>query len=349
MILLNFYGKIQPTIISKKLGVGISNPASDWVQGLQDDFEEEIIVHKHRIEALNKIGHDMSTFSDKYDLGKIVENLGWHEDGKKDGQIIAEHLVEMLVLDFDNSLLQLKNTNLDSPTCEMQYAKKFIILCQRICSATINNSTLAKYMPFITYDSDELNSIPLMINYLGTYIKASSSRDNKNTEKVINCLQEMGQMIDNFILSEEDFWLFDYIVDALSDIHEQSAYHIFKVMSLIEMLIIKPTSNGKTRGEIEKKLLPFLPQRIDQTKQQLFSEILRKLRNKIGHGDYMAVAILLEQYRQEFMQNFWYDEFEYSIDNWTYGNICWNIDETLNNILWFMFSDRGKWENLRNS
>lgn len=349
MILLNVYGNIQPTIISKKLGVGISNPASDWVQGLQDDFEEEIILHKHKIAAFNKIGLDTSSFSGRYDLGKMVENLGWNEFGKNNEQIIAEHLVEIQVMDFDNSLLQLKNTHLDSPTCETQYAKKFIKLCRRVCSATISNSKLAKYMPFITYDSDELNTIPLIINYLEAYAKSDFSQDDKYTVNVLRCLQEMGQMIDNFILSEEDFWLFDYIVDALSDINEKSAYHIFKVMSLIEMLIIKPTNKGKTQGEIEKKLPQFLPQRIDQTKQQLFSEILRKLRNKIGHGDYKAVATLLEQYRQEFMQNFWYDEFEYSIDNWTYGNICWNIDESLNNILWFMFSDRGKWENLRNS
>ena len=74
----------------------------------------------------------------------------------------------------------------------------------------------------------------------------------------------------------------------------------------------------------------------------LFSEIVRKLRNKIGHGDFEAVQQLLDQYRNSFMQNFRYDEFEYSIENWTYGNICINLDSALNEILWLMLSDRAQ-------
>ena len=65
-------------------------------------------------------------------------------------------------------------------------------------------------------------------------------------------------------------------------------------------------------------------------------------RNKIGHGDFEAVQQLLDQYRNAFMQNFWYDEFEYSIENWTYGNICINLDSALNEILWLMLSDRAQ-------
>ena len=179
-------------------------------------------------------------------------------------------------------------------------------------------------------------------------LKNGSLQDDKYLRKCISSLQQIGKMVDDFILSEEDFWLLDYIVDAISDVHNWGAYHIFKVMSLVEMLIINSKGKGKTQGEMEKKLPQFLPQRIDKSKQQVFAKIMRRLRNKIGHGDYKAVAKLLEEYRQEFMQNFWYDEFEYSIDNWTYGNICLNIDETLSNILCFMFSNRNGWENLRN-
>ena len=69
---------------------------------------------------------------------------------------------------------------------------------------------------------------------------------------------------------------------------------------------------------------------------------MRKLRNKIGHGDFEAVQQLLDQYRNSFMQDFWYDEFEYSIENWTYGNICINLDSALNEILWLMLSDRAQ-------
>ena len=51
---MNMYGKIPETIISKKLGIGICNPAPDWVEGLQDDFEEELLIHEHEISSFRK-------------------------------------------------------------------------------------------------------------------------------------------------------------------------------------------------------------------------------------------------------------------------------------------------------
>lgn len=65
--------------------------------------------------------------------------------------------------------------------------------------------------------------------------------------------------------------------------------------------------------------------------------------------EYGAVSKLLEEYRNEYMQNFQYEEFEYSVDNWTYGNIAMVIDEALSNILWFMISDKSAWEAFRNN
>ena len=54
---MNMYGKIPETIISKKLGIGICNPAPDWVEGLQDDFEEELLIHEHEISSFKKSGY----------------------------------------------------------------------------------------------------------------------------------------------------------------------------------------------------------------------------------------------------------------------------------------------------
>ena len=95
-------------------------------------------------------------------------------------------------------------------------------------------------------------------------------------------------------------------------------------------------------GEIERKLPRFLSEHIEISKRTLFSEIMRKLRNKIGHGDFKAVQQLLEQYRQSFMENFWFDEYEYSIENWVYGDICLRLDEAFNEILWLMLSDNAQ-------
>jgi hypothetical protein len=347
MVLIDIYGKIEPMIISEKLGVSICNPDNGWTLGFQDDFKEEILIHSHAIEMYKKRGMDTSIFKGRYNLKNIVEKLGWREDDKSEEQIIAEHLIEMQVLDFDNSLLQKKNTHLDSPTCEEQYTVKFLMFCQMVMDSKCANKGVCGQIPFITYDSERYNCKPLIINYLDSRVRGDEpSNIDINKINSISALQKVGKLIDGFLDTEEDFWLFDYIVDAVSNSNTQGAYQIFKIMSLIEMLIIND-KNGKTHGKMEKNLPQFLPERIEDSKRELFADIMRKFRNKIGHGDINAVKALLEQYRENFMMNFGYDEFEYSIDNWIYGNICINVNETLNNILWLMISDKKKWEKIR--
>lgn len=345
LILLNIYGKIQPTIISGKLGVGICNPAPDWVVGLQDDFKEEILIHNHEITTFEQSGMDVSWAKGRYNFESIVEQLGWKEDRKPAMQIIAEHLIEIQVLDFNNSLIQKKNEYLDSPTCESQYPIKFLNFCCNVQSSKSAQKVIPKQIPFSTYDSDKWQTKPLIINYLEAMLKPHPTCKITVADYTmggITSLKYIGNLIDDFLETDRDFWLLDYVVNAIFIDGKYDAYHIFKVMSLIEMLIINPKGYGKTAGEIEKKLPQFLSDRMPQENGVLFSEIMRKLRNKIGHGDFVAVQQLLEQYRQSFMQKFLFDEYEYSIENWTYGNICLNLDEALNEILWLMLSDKAK-------
>lgn len=346
MVLINIYGKIQPMIISKKLGVGICNPNSDWVRGFCDDFDEEILIHNHNTKTFLKDGFDIKMFEGRYNLSQIAKVLGWQDEGKSVEQTIAEHLIEIQVTDFENSLLQKNNEHLDSSTCEPQYTSKFINFCSIVQSSEGAQKTVYGQIPFVTYDSDNLNQKPLVLNYLEAMSKRNTCI-NTYTNSCINTLQQLGGLIDGFLSEDEDFWLLDYIINAVNDNQRSGAYHIFKVMSLIELLIINPNGNGRTVGEMERKLPQFLPITINTSQKELFSTIMRKLRNKIGHGDFMAIQQLLEEYRNSFMQNFWYDEFEYSIENWTYGNICLHLDKALSNILWLMLFDKQKLLNIQ--
>ena len=254
---MNMYGKIPETIISKKLGIGICNPAPDWVEGLQDDFEEELLIHEHEISSFKKSGYDTAWASDRYNLEKIVFQLGWQEEGKTSMQIIAEHLIEIQVLDFDNSLLQMKNDHLDSPTCEPQYPRKFLNLCCKIQSSQSAQTVIPNQIPFSTYNSDDFQQKPLILNFLGAMLHPHPNYPISipdYTAGGIKSLEYIGSLIDNFLVTDKDFWLFDYIVNAVFNDESHDAYHIFKVMSLIEMLIITPKGNGKTVGELERKL-----------------------------------------------------------------------------------------------
>lgn len=346
MILISIYGKTEPTIISEKLGIGICNPQYDWVESFPKDFDEEYMVQMHHTKNCKL--SDSDDFSEKiekrYDYDKIVEKLNWNEDGKDSKIIIAEHLVEIQVLDFEHSLLRKINPFLDSPTCEMQYARKFMTLYMRLCS--VSNSWAN--IPMVTYDSDELFTTPLIINDLSAKVNTTNYDPKESFELGLLSLKQIGEKIDNFLSTDKDFWLLDYIINALSENrHIYSAYHVFKTMSLIEMLLINPSNNGKTQGEMERKLSQFLSYRIDSSKKILYAEYMRKFRNKIAHGDFEAVSQLLHDYRNEFMKDFWYDEVEYSKDNWTFATISLELDGALNKILCYMIDDKTAWESLR--
>lgn len=352
MVLLNMYGKIQPTVISTKLGVGICNPAADWVEAFQEDFEKEILVHNHDIRTFENAGHDINWAVGRYDLDGIVKTLGWQEDGKSAMRIITEHLIEIQVMDFENSLLLKKNEHLDSPTCEPQYTRKFLNFCCNVQSSPKAQKVIPRKIPFSTYNSDDFHAQPLIINYLQGMLHPHPDYKitvDDYTAGGIESLRYIGNLIDDFLICDEDFWLLDYIINAIFSDEEYNAYHIFKIMSLIELLIINPKGNGKTTGEMERKLPQFIPDCISSINGTLFAGLMRKFRNKIGHGDFKAVQLLLEQYRNAFMKNFWFDEIEYSIENWTYGDICLRLNETINELLWFMLSNKSQLTALRMS
>ena len=345
LVLIDIYGKIEPRIISSKLGVGICNLSFDWITGLQADLYEEVLIYNHFLEFCTNQDDDNDLKYKKYDLDQIVESMEWQEEGKSSMQIIAEHLIEIQVIDFDKSMLQLKNRHMDSPTCEPQYTRKFIEFCSNVQSSNKAQKVIPSKIPFSIYNSDDLNAKPLILQFVKLKSLSNLSSDisvKEYTDASISSLEYIGNLIDRFISSDEDFWLLDYIISSMFSDKELNAYHIFKVMTLIEMLIVNPRSNGITQGEIEKKLPQFLSDRIEVSKRTLFSELMRKLRNKIGHGDFKAVNKLLENYRQIFMNEFWFDEYEYSIENWTYINICIQLDYALNEILWLMLSDKPK-------
>jgi hypothetical protein len=350
LVLLNLFGKIDPTTISTKLGIGLCNPDYCLEKDLKSNLEEEFLLYNficHREKNSDiKTNYDFEPFT----VQEMIRQLGWHEDDKSQIQIIAEHLIEIQVSDFNHSLLKLKNNFIDSPTCEPEYPRKFLEFCRRIHIPETMKRTTPNQIPFLIYSSQGNQYKHGILNNLGWVLSNHPLYTYQQKNDIyggIRSLQYIGHLIDHFLESDEDFWLLDYILNAISIDQEQNAYYIFKIMSIIEMLIINPKRNGKTVGEIERKLPNFLSKKMSFEKRVLFSKILRKLRNKIAHGDQKAVQQLLKQYRQNYMKDFQYDEGELSIENWTFGHICIYLDRALSKILWFMLSHKAKWLELQ--
>ena len=42
------------------------------------------------------------------------------------------------------------------------------------------------------------------------------------------------------------------------------------------------------------------------------------------------------------MKTFYFDEYEYSLDNWVFMNICIELEGILKEILWLLFNNRSK-------
>lgn len=351
MVLLNIYGKIEPVVICEKLGIGLSNLDDDWALGMVEYMTEEMLLRAHDLKIY--ANRDFDAKIRQYNPTDIVLKANWNSDIITDDtealNIISKNLIQLNVLNFDSSLLQLKNKFIDSPTCEVQYPVKFISFCH-IISKSEKIKPFCKYgLPFITYNSNDMDRRPSVLNYASSMVE-SEENVNLYLNNHINSLSYVGNMIDEFLDDEDDFWIFDYIVNALHDTPQHTAYYIFKMMSLIEMLIINPIGDGKSQGELERKLPRFLIEDIsaDWDKVSL-TEIVRKLRNKIAHGDFKAFQKLLRDYRNKFMKNFEYDEFEYSIESWTILSICLTLEHALGQILFELFSKKNEFYKFRRS
>ncbi|HCJ4363954.1 TPA: hypothetical protein NR344_002951, partial [Listeria innocua] len=75
MIVLDIYGKIDKTLISKNLKLYIANLPDDWREGIRDDIFEEIRkINFSRQEQLLKNGKILTSEFD-YELAKKIVQL----------------------------------------------------------------------------------------------------------------------------------------------------------------------------------------------------------------------------------------------------------------------------------
>lgn len=79
------------------------------------------------------------------------------------------------------------------------------------------------------------------------------------------------------------------------------------------------------------------------------AELMRKIRNKIVHGDFEKLNELLECYAQKYMdERFWFDYFEYTHPSWVLLHISCKLEEVLVSLIKLMLVDNAKVRELRN-
>jgi len=340
MIVVNIFGEIEQIVISKKLGITLSNLPIDWQEDMIETMEEEIY---HRKFTVNK----HKQFSDQvkeYDVREIIQHKNFHgifEENEKDYlREISRKLICIDVGHFGNSMINKKNPYMDSPTNEIEFGEKWIRLYEFITRCNFNKNNQTWLSVFCMYSSERslFENTRLMMGIHSEMGRAFESNPIDFNLAKINDLIDFGRIIDDFLVLEKDFDKLDYIISALADDNNYNAFHLFKNYSLIEMLIDK--RNSKDFAEFDGQLTKYLISEKFESEYQkdLFSKQVRQIRNKIAHGDFISVKKKLEEYADEFMKYYYFDYYEYSREKWIYLSICCELDEILSKILWSLLS-----------
>lgn len=155
----------------------------------------------------------------------------------------------------------------------------------------------------------------------------------------------MGKSLDLFLKNGNYYCKFDYIVNALYKDNEYNTNHLFKSYSLIEMLLLK---SGKKTEKLDGKSAIFLEPTYG-TECKNVACLLRQMRNKIGHGDFIVFNIKSEEFAVAHMNQFSFDYSEYSRLNWVLLDVCCLLDNLLAEVLFETLHGKYKIDKIKNT
>lgn len=345
MVILNFYGKIPSICISEKLKIYISNLPNE--EG--NNWNQELIEEMHReIEERKLDQNQYGEYVQLYDL-KEVHRINFSSEMLPQNpseldylKAIADNLI-YIYFDYDYEDMPFFDwtTNcFDGRLCEEDYTEKiikFLLLVTRESGRGFE--VWGKFCPTCIYSTNH-ESQRFLLNIL-------SSKAPNDTKTYIEILKKWGKLLDDFLTTENNYYKLDYLINSIYNDNEYHIYHLFKIFSPFEMLLVKNTEKGSP-AELDRKLPAFLYEYYSDEEKIELATIIRKMRNKVGHGDFLGLNRLLEDYAQKFMDNsFSFDYAEYSRQNWIVGHLCCELDGILAKILFMMFTDKERFEAIR--
>lgn len=334
MIVLDIYGKIDKTLISKKLKLYIANLPDDWREGIRDDIFEEIRkINFSRKEQLLKYGEPLTSEFD-YELAKRTVQINVKDFDSYKLETLEDCieclLDNMIFIEFDYEYDDMPffdwTTNcFDGRLCEEDYSEKIITLFN-----FLNHERHVHAHFNIVYSSNEdyFSIIPRITTVLSMRVE-SQFENFRTKEEAINDLIKCGQCIDKFLQIENDFLKLDFIIESLNKSDDYKHYHFLKTFTLLEMLLIK--KNQKT-NEIDKFINSIIKKIYDDNSKDA-TFLLRQMRNKIGHGDFSGFNQKAEIFAQKYMSNYQFDYTEYSRSNWILLHTCCLLDDILREVL----------------
>lgn len=328
MVVLNIYGKIKPICISKKLGLYISNLPKEKHNNWNKMLYEEIVLAQKRINQNSRRYKLKSSFEVEKFYTDVCSSV--KTENMSNCKMIHEIVDNMICLyldyNYDDMPLGGWKTNcFDGRLCEDDYAEKIINF--------IVNINESGNIPHCIYSSnDDFHNPYRFLNYI------------YNIDEYIDSLESWGKIFDDFLVSKNDYLQLDYLINSFFKDNDYNEYHFLKLYSLCQLFLEK-----EKESELDKKLIIFLDDKYSGNLKNIIPEKLRKMRNKIAHGDFIAFEKLVEEYACEIMDdNFSFDYSEYSRKNWVILHICCELERVVRKMVNMLFLDRDKLENIKN-
>lgn len=337
MLVLNCYGKINRTCISKKLGMYLSNLPAYVENNWKNTLKEQLGFAKEA-EKLVKCYLNANYSSRIFELYRKV--FPYKEVPREFIDANYEELANMMICvtleyDYDDMPLGGWETNcFEGRFCEDDYAEKII-----------------NFMNFLAYSNPLYGDVGFPVPVpQWTYSSNHDELDyyrifwgGENVTQYLNSMLEWGKLFDDFLISRERYSQLDYLINSIYKDAEYNEYHLVKDFSLCQLALEK-----KWEGELDIKLQRFLPESLSDDEKQRCAKLLRQLRNKIAHGDFVTFEEKIEEYAVQFLDGkFVFDYSEYSRKNWTIGHICCLLDDILRRIFYMMFYDYRTLESIK--
>lgn len=337
MVVLNFYGKIEPTCISEKLGLYISNLPNDeynnWRDGLAEDLEVFIKTDQIRratlgLDSLCSVERLYKSLFKDEELPDVFQREHFLR--------IAEQMICVYQkYDYDDMPLGGWDTNcFDGRFCEEDYSEKIIDLINYIARLNCSLYSLPKPVPQWIYSSnhDEFDGFRLFLG--GT-----------PAEQYIPSLKEWGILFDAFLATKNDYLLFDYLANTIHKDNEYNENHLMKSYSLCQLFLER-----EKEMELDSKLPQFLTPVKTEEDTIRQAELFRKMRNKIAHGDFLGFEKIIETYTVEFMDGYFsFDYSEYSRKNWAIQHVCCELDDVVRKLICMLLFNKTELEKIKKS
>lgn len=323
MVVLNMFGKIKPICISEKLKLYISNlpkeENNNWNEYLVEEIKEAFAVDKITCERLMIKSENSPT-----NLHEILLPESALPSSATDDERIQEIADNMVCIYFDYNyddmpLGDWEENPFDGRFCEEDYAELVVDFLNYI--AADDSSFVPQWIFSSNYDD------------INPYYRLFW--DGGELEQGIDYLIKFGNTIDLFLRDKNDYLQLDYLMRAIHKDNEYNVYHLFKAYSLCQLFL-----ENEYEAELDWKLPRFIDDKYSEEQKRIISTLLRKMRNKIAHGDFVAFEKLIEEFAQKIMDGrFCFDYSEYSRKNWTTIHACCIIDKCVKEMILMMLED----------